>query len=248
MNDRRSSGRFGPRGLARVLRGAVVCALVSMAGCGVPNNPNPPGSESTNTYFTATQESSPKYLDPTSSYSANETPFTFAVYEPLLSYHYLKRPYQLQPRLAEEIPVPKFFDRDGHELAADAPGDQVAESVYDIRIRHGVLFAPHPAFAKKPDGSYVYRDLKASDVADKFALPDFRETGTRELTADDFVYGIKRMATPRIKSSAFSVMNEYIVGMKDYAKRVRVVDAKLREGLSPTQRDLPFLDFRQIPF
>lgn len=249
MNERRSSGRSGPRVSVRTRRlAAAVVAMTVLSACGVPNDPNPPGSEATNTYFTATQESSPKYLDPTSSYSANETPFTYAVYEPLLSYHYLKRPYELQPRLAEEIPVPRYYDKDGHELAADAPGDQVAESVYDIRIRRGVLFAPHPAFARRPDGRYVYRDLKASDVADKFALTDFPETGTRELTADDFVYGIKRMATPRIKSSAFSVMNEYIVGMKDYAKRVRAFDAKLRAGLSPTQRDLPYLDFRQIPF
>ena len=244
MNDGRSTA---PRRLPPWSRLVAVGALV-LAGCGVPNNPNPPGSEGTNTYFTATQESSPKYLDPTSSYSANETPFVFAIYEPLYKYHYLKRPYQLEPRIAEALPVPRYYDKDGHELAADAPGDQVAESVYDIRIKKGVLFAPHPAFAKKADGSFVYRDLKASDIAGKFALPDFEQTGTRELTADDFVYGIKRMATPRIKSSAFSVMNEYIVGMKDYAKRVREVDADLRRNLSPVDRDLPFLDFRKIPF
>jgi ABC-type transport system substrate-binding protein len=222
--------------------------LVFLAGCGVPNNPNPPGSESTNTYFTATQESSPKYLDPTSSYSESETPFVYAIYEPLFAYHYLKRPYQLIPRLAEEIPTPRYLDKDGHELSADAPGDAVAESIYDIKIKKGVLFAPHPAFARKPDGSFAYHNLKASDVAGKFALTDFPQTGTREMVADDFVYGIKRMATPRIKSSSFSVMNDYIVGMTDYAKRVRVFDADLRRGMSPTERDLPFLDFRKVPF
>ena len=241
-----ASGHRWPRGMRAA--GVAFVTAVLLAACGVPNNPNPPGSEATNTYFTATQESSPKYLDPTSSYSANETPFVFAVYEPLLRYHYLKRPYQLEPRIAEELPVPRYYDKDGHEMPADAPGDQVAESVYDIRIRKGVLFAPHPAFAKNPDGSFVYAGLKASDVDGKFALSDFPKTGTRELVADDFVYGIKRMATPRVKSSAFSVMNEYIVGMKDYAKRVRVVDAQLRKGIAPTQRDLPYLDFRQIPF
>ncbi len=265
MNDGRTDGALAARGLrARDVRarvasrlraaassrriGAVAFAFAVLGGCGVPNNPNPPGSEATNTYFTATQESSPKYLDPTSSYASNETPITYAVYEPPLAYHYLKRPYQLIPRLAEEIPVPRYLDRDGHELPADAPGQTVAESVYDIHIRRGVLFAPHPAFAKNPDGSFVYANLKASDVAGKFALTDFPRTGTRELVADDFVYAIKRMATPRIKSSSFSVMNEYIVGMKDYAKKVRAVDAEMRRGLPETQRDLPFLDFRKIPF
>ncbi len=239
---------FGRRLRAACGVGSIAAVAVFLAACGVPNNPNPPGSEGTNTYFTATQESSPKYLDPTSSYSTNETPIVFAVYEPLLRYHYLKRPYELEPRLAEELPVPRYYDKDGHEMAADAPGEQVAESVYDVRIKKGVLFAPHPAFAKNADGSFVYRDLKASDLAGKFALSDFPKTGTRELVADDFVYSIKRMATPRVKSAAFSVMNEYIVGMKEYAKRVRVVDAGLRKGIAPTRRDLPYLDFRQIPF
>ena len=251
MNPRRSNDRrTAPRRphLPRPLSTLLALSAFGLAACGVPNNPNPPGSEGTNTYFTATQESSPKYLDPTSSYSANETPFVFAVYEPLLQYHYLKRPYQLEPRLAEAVPVPRYLDKDGRELSSDAPGEQVAESVYDIAIRKGVLFAPHPGFAKKADGSYVYAGLKASDLAGKFAVPDFASTGTRELVADDFVYAIKRMATPRVKSSAFSVMNEYIVGMKEYAKRVRVVDADLRRGIPPTQRDLPFLDFRKIPF
>ena len=222
--------------------------LVGLAGCGVPNNPNPPGSESSNTYFTATQESSPKYLDPTSSYNANETPMIFAVYEPPLRYNYLKRPYQLEGRVAEDVPIPRYLDKDGNEMPADAPGDQVAESIYDIKIRKGVLFAPHPAFAKNADGTFVYHNLKASDVAGKFTLTDFPKTGTRELVADDFVYAIKRIATPRVKSSIFSVMSDYIVGMKDYAKRVREEDAQLLKGVSPTERDLPVLDFRKIPF
>ncbi|MGI9026687.1 MAG: ABC transporter substrate-binding protein, partial [Burkholderiaceae bacterium] len=213
---------------------AYLAMFVGLTGCGVPNNPNPPGSESTNTYFTATQESSPKYLDPTSSYSANETAITFAVYETPLRYNYLKRPYQLEGRVAEAVPVPRYLDRDGKEMSPDAPGDQVAESIYDIKIRKGVLFAPHPAFAKNPDGSFVYHHLKKSDVSGKFALTDFAKTGTRELVADDFVYAIKRMATPRVKSSAFSIMNEFIFGMKDYAKRVRVADEQLRKGISPT--------------
>jgi ABC-type transport system substrate-binding protein len=247
MNDARLPRRSDD---LRRFVAAPLCASFALllVACGVPNNPNPPGSEGSNTYFTVTEELSPKYLDPTSSYSVNETPYLYSVYEAPLSYHYLKRPYQLIPRLAEEIPVPRYLDKDGHELPADAPGETIAESVYDLKIRRGVLFAPHPAFAKNPDGSFVYRKLRAKDLAGKFSLMDFPQTGTRELVADDFVYGIKRMATPRIKSSAFSVMNEYIVGMTDYAKKVKEVDAQLHRGLSATERDLPFLDFREIPF
>jgi len=230
------------------LRSAAIVLLLSIAGCGVPNNPNPPGSESTNTFFTATQESSPKYLDPVSSYSANETPFVFQIYESPLRYNYLKRPYVLEGRVAEAVPIPRYYDRDGKELAADVSGDKVFESVYDLKIKKGVLFAPHPAFARNADGGFVYRNLKAADLSGKFSLTDFPKTGTRELVADDFVYAIRRMATPRVKSSSYSVMSEYLVGMKDYAKKVREVDAQLRRGLSPTDRDLPFLDFRKIPY
>ena len=226
----------------------VAALCFGLAGCGVPNNPNPPGSESTNTYFTAYQESSPKYLDPTSSYSTNETPITYAVYEPLLRYHYLKRPYVLEGRSAEAVPVPRYLDKEGHELPADVAGEQVAESVYDIRIRKGIMYAPHPAFAKNADGTPTYGHLTASDTADKFAIGDFPKTGTREVVAADFVYAIRRIATPRIKSASFSVMSEFIVGMKEYAKRVRATDTDLRRRLPATQRDLPLLDFRQIPF
>ena len=248
MNDPASNSR--PRGffIRHPSRFACLAMLGGLAGCGVPNNPNPPGSEATNTYFTATQESSPKYLDPTSSYSSNETPIVFSVYEPPLRYNYLKRPYVLEGRAAEAVPVPHYYDKEGRELAADTPGEQVAESVYDVKIRKGILYAPHPAFAKNADGSFVYGKLRKSDVSGKFALSDFPKTGTRELVADDFVYAIKRIATTRVKSSIFSVMGDYIVGMKDYAKRVRQVDDKLREGIPATERDLPFLDFRTIPF
>lgn len=243
---REPPSRIPSRSARRGLVGAVL--LMALAACGVPNNPNPPGSEATNTFFTSLQESSPKYLDPTSSYSANETVFTYHIYEPPLRYNYLKRPYVLEGRAVEAVPVPRYYDKDGKELPDDAPGDQVAESVYELKVRPGVRYAPHPAFARNPDGSFAYQGLKAADVSGKFALTDFERTGTRELVADDFVYAIKRIATPRVKSSSYSVMSEYIVGMKDYAKKVREVDAGLRKGLAPTERDLPFLDFRKIPF
>ena len=64
-----------------------VCALSALvfsallAGC--DNSPHPKGSEATNTLFVAFQERSPRHLDPTASYSLNETPYLFSVYEPL---------------------------------------------------------------------------------------------------------------------------------------------------------------------
>ena len=59
------------------------------------NSPYESGAESRNTLYSAFVKRSPKYLDPASSYSNDETPYTYNVYETLYGYHYLKRPYEL---------------------------------------------------------------------------------------------------------------------------------------------------------
>jgi len=227
----------------------VLAVAPTLGGCSeVSNNPHPPGSEKTNTMFFPFRERSPKYLDPTSSYSNDETPFTYQVYEPPYGYHYLKRPYELNGRTAEEVARPRYLDKDGNALPEDAPGEQVAETVFDIRLKPGIMFAPHPAFAKNANGEYLYHDMKREDVADKYKVTDFKATGTRELVADDYVYAIRRLATPRIKSPAFSPMSDYIVGLKEYGEKIVEIDKELRKDLAPTDRDLPMLDFRRYPF
>jgi ABC-type transport system substrate-binding protein len=77
---------------AAALAGALLLAGVpALTGCSeVSNNPHPLGSERMNTFYFPFRERSPKYLDPTSSYSNDESPFTYQVYEPLYGYHYLK--------------------------------------------------------------------------------------------------------------------------------------------------------------
>ncbi len=151
-------------------------------------------------------------------------------------------------RTAQEIARPRYLDKDGKELPDDAPGELIAETVLDIKIKPGIMYAPHPAFAKDAQGAYVYHDMKREDVADKYKITDFKQTGTRELTADDYVYGIRRLATPRIKSPSFSTMSDYVVGLKEYGDKIVEADKALRRDLAPTDRDLPMLDFRKYPF
>ncbi|HEY2595941.1 MAG TPA: peptide ABC transporter substrate-binding protein, partial [Chloroflexota bacterium] len=115
--------------------------LVSLGGC--DNSPWESGAASQNTLFTAMQEGSPRHLDPTASYWSNDTTFTYQIYEPPYGYHYLKRPYQLIGKAAQEVVKPRFYDKDGKQLPDDAPADQVAESVYDVPIKHGILYQPH---------------------------------------------------------------------------------------------------------
>ena len=220
-------------------------AAILVAGC--DNSPNPKGSESTNTLFVAFQERSPRHLDPTASYSLNEVPYMYAVYEAPYAYHYLKRPYVVVPKAAEALAEPQYLDKDGKPLPADAPGELVAESVYDIHLKPGMRYAPHPAFAKDASGAYRYHAMTAADSRDKHSPLDFAQSGTREVVADDFVYALKRHATPRIEAPIFGIFSEYVLGLKEYGKLIREEDLKLRHGVDPATLDKPFLDFRQYP-
>lgn len=75
---------------------------------------------------------------------------------------------------------------------------------------------------------------------------DLPQKGTRELTAEDFVYSIKRMANPRIIAPVYGTMVNYLPGLKDFAVQVRAEDKRLRADLKPSDRDLPFLDLRKF--
>jgi ABC-type transport system substrate-binding protein len=244
---RDNAGRNSMRSVG-VRWAALMSALLLAAGCDrVTNSPYAAGEVQGNTFFTAFAERSPKYLDPTASYSVDETPYTYSVYEPPYRFHYLKRPYEVAPRTAEEIAQPRFYDKHGRELPADAPGEQIAQAVYDIKIKPGILYAPHPAFAKDEAGNYRYHALTERDLEGKRTPFDFAHQGTRELTAHDYAYAIKRLATTRIKSPSFSPMAEHIVGLKEYSERIAKEDEALRAGKPLTDRNLPFLDFRQFP-
>ena len=229
----------------RGARAAVVAALVALVACN--NNPWPHDTAGSNTLLTAVQESSPRHLDPTASYWSNDTAYTYQIYEPLYGYHYLKRPFQLVPKAAAAVAKPYFLDKNGVRLRDDAPGDAVAESVYDVPIKPGILFQPHPAFAKDAQGRYRYHAMKPGELGERRTPLDFEHQGTRELVAEDFVYALKRHATTRITAPIYSTFAEYVVGLREYGELIRKEDAALRQGLDPASLDKPFLDFRRWP-
>lgn len=225
--------------------GLLLALLLVLAACSrVPvNSPYLRGAEAENVLYTAFSQRSPKYLDPASSYSADETPFTYSIYEPLYGYDYLARPYELRPRAASEIAHPVYYDADGRRLPDDAPGESIAVSVYDISIAPGILFQPHPAFAKDASGQYAYWPIGPEQLEGKHAIPDFPLTGTRELTADDYVYGIRRLASPSVVSPIFGVMSEHIVGLADYGQRLREIQKQREQN-----GDDGWLDLREYGF
>ena len=203
--------RIGATLLKTVLLGT---GLGLLAGCSDNwNNPYPGSAAQANVLYSAFSER-PKHLDPARSYSANEVEFTGQIYEPPLQYHFLKRPYTLIPLTAEAVPQPRYVDAAGHVLPDNAPSTRIVESVYEITIKPGVRYQPHPAFARDTSGRYRYHAMDAAAVAGKAQVSDFQHTGTRELVAADYVYQIKRLANPKLSSPIFGLMAEHIVGLK----------------------------------
>jgi ABC-type transport system substrate-binding protein len=219
--------------------------LASLAGC--DNSPWKGGAESQNALFSAMVETSPRHMDPTASYWWNDSPFTYQIYEPPYGYHYLKRPYALIGKTAQDIAKPTYYDKDGKVLPDDAPPQQIAESVYDVHLRHGILYQPHPCFAKDAQGRYLYHSMKPGELGTRWSPFQFAKMGTRELVADDYVYALKRQATTRITAPIFGVFSKYVIGLADYGRQIKREDAKLRASLDPANPDLPFLDFRKYP-
>ena len=96
------------------------------------------------------------------------------IYEGLVQYAYLDRPYHVEPLLAEELPA---VSADGLE--------------YVFHIRRGIRFQDDACF---------------TNTAGK----------GRELTADDFIYSVKRIADLKVGSSGYWTLRGHIVGLDDY--------------------------------
>lgn len=220
-----------------VLMGA---ALLTGCGNGPWNNPYPSSEVRSNVLFSSFEER-PKHLDPARSYAANEYGFIGQIYEPPLQYHYLKRPYTLIPGTVEFMPNAEFYDERDKRLPDDTSPRQVAYSVYDIHIKPGIRYQPHPAFAVDGAGNPRYLDLSPADLHDVNTLADFAERGSRELIAADYVYQIKRLAHPQLHSPIVGLMGEYIVGMREYQQT-------LQQALAAQQAvGRPFLALDQFP-
>lgn len=170
----------------------------------------------------------PKHMDPVRSYSSDEYTIIGQIYEPPFQYHYLKRPYELVPLTATEVPRPAYYDKDGTPLSSDAPEESVAKAIYEIKINQGIKFQEHPAFAKDEKGNYMYHNLTDKDMTSIFELKDFKQTGSRELTAKDYIYQIKRMASPLLHCPIFPVMASYIDGFAEYSKNLAQQLEKIR--------------------
>ncbi len=125
-------------------------AVLWLVSC--TNNPYPDSDDGIKVRYLVLT-GSPKTLDPAVSYNAADHAILANVYETLLEYHYLRRPYELIPGLAEQVP----------EMTPQGGG----RVVYRFRLRPGMRFQQDACFAPGAAG-LADREILASDVA--FAL------------------------------------------------------------------------------
>ena len=193
-----------------------------LGGCGNSpwNNPYAAADSSKSILYGSFAER-PKHLDPVSSYSESEAQFTAQIYEPVVQYHFLKRPYELIPLTATQVPEPSYQDASGNQLGSEAASDRIKTVVYRISIKPGIQYQPHPAFATDDSGRFIYHKLAPAALDGINTIGDFPRTGTIELTAADYVYQIKRLAHPRIHSPVAGFMGKYILGLNELTRRLR---------------------------
>ena len=184
---------------------AILVAGALVAGCsGTPwNYPHSAGDRDDRILYSVFVDR-PKHLDPVQSYTTDEAVFTRQIYEPPLQYHYLKRPYELVPLTAAAMPKPQVITKGGKTF-----------SIYEIRIKPGIHYQPHPAF--NPD----HLSLERAAIRKLRSPYDLPGLTSRELLADDYIYQIRRLAHPHLHSPIFGLMSEYIVGLKEYAERLK---------------------------
>ncbi len=210
--------------IVALLFGAVFYSCSSSASSQL-NNPYSE-DEGTQSVLYESFSERPKHFDPAVAYSSNEYAFIAQIYEPPFQYHYLKRPYQVVPLTATRMPEVIYLNQNGEKLTQDVKDSDIAFTDYVIEIQSDIRYQPHPALATNTQGEYEYHQLRKDlSEADKITLPlqtlnDFKNNGSRELIAEDYVYQIKRLAHPKMQSPIAEIMKNYIVGFDNFAKQV----------------------------
>ncbi len=109
---------------------ATVFGVALALGCS--NNPYPDQDDDRKVLYLPFSEP-PKTLDPALAYSTADHAITGKVYDTLLEYHYLKRPYELVGGLAQSVPEPHVLPDGGVE--------------YRFELRPDLWFQNDPCFA-----------------------------------------------------------------------------------------------------
>ena len=168
-----------------------------------------------------------KHFDPVVSYSKREYVIISNIYEPIVGYNYLKRPYVLEPLTLNEMPKIVYWDKNKQELTEESL--DVVYSHYTFSLQKNILYQNHPCFVKDNSGKLYYSKLTENDLASIDDPYDFEKQATRKLKAQDYVYAIKRMALRQNHSPILDIMKEYIVGLDEFSKKITKI-AKEKKG------------------
>jgi ABC-type transport system substrate-binding protein len=189
----------------------LVPLLVASVLSACTNNPYRPSEAGRNIYYDTFSEE-PKHLDPARAYSSDEYTFINQIYEPVVQYHYLQRPFTLTSLTAVSVPEPMLYDQHGQLLPPDAPVEKVAKVVYEITLQSDIRYQDHPSFARNADGTYRWH-LPPGESFPNIEHPnELPDKATRALRAEDYVYQIKRLAHPLIECPIFPILTNYIEG------------------------------------
>ena len=190
----------------------------------IDNNPYPPKERNQNIYYDTFREEH-KHLDPAVSYSSDEYEIISQIYESPLQYHYLKRPYTLEPLTIQEIPKPQ---KSGNL------------TIYELKLKPGIFYAHHPAFAKSKDNRYIWHNENKKQFPNIEHPMELNPQGTKELTADDYIYQIKRLANPKLSCPIFPILVKYIDGFDELYQQIKTDIAQ-----NPKAKEGSFLDLRK---
>jgi peptide/nickel transport system substrate-binding protein len=177
-----------------VLRLGAIAGIVALLLAGCSNNPYPARERQQKILYSSFSEA-PKTLDPAVAYTTASHIITGNVYDTLLEYHFLKRPYELIPALAQSVPQPVARPDGG--------------SSYLFRIRDGIFFHPDPCFSLS-QGDGRTRKVTAGDLA--FQLTRLADPSVNSPLASSFtpVVGFgqfgERLAALRRAEPSFSAL------------------------------------------
>ena len=190
-----------------------VLLLAAASSC---NSPYPAADEHANILYTSFGDE-PSHLDPARAYGGVAYELIGNIVEPPFQYHFLKRPYALEPLTATAVPRPETRTVAWHGKTIDAP-------VYTVRLKRGILYQNHPCFVA------ANRRLSHRDARGIRRIADFERTATRELVAADYVFAVRRLADPRLSCPIIGTLEECILGLAEYGEALdKELEAKRAE-------------------
>ncbi len=163
---------------------------LALAGCS--NDPYPPEQGGEKILYSSFVDA-PRTLDPATAYTTRSHAITGVVYDTLLKYHFLKRPLELMPGLATELPVVESLD-DGRTL-------------YRFELRKQMLFANDECFERSGPGQRT-REIVAADVVFQLMRIADPKVGSPVLEPFSNIQGFqgfgKRLAARRESDEVFA--------------------------------------------